>query len=211
MFTQAPLNFSDREKKPAQPARKRRKQSPKTPALTFDPLQRMIPSGRQDSPVQTPASYQEQPTPISATNEFPDFIDEVDDCLASGITAPSHSTTSKRPRAQSGSDESLQTPSYPVPYSNLRFEDHYESPSSGGSSSSPATSYGSSPHPQYNEHQYFHPELMGPYCPIDTDYPHIRRVTADVYEAPRDTGYHPPQGDAWYCPSYPANAYRDSF
>lgn len=209
MFTQAPLNFSDREKRLPQPPRKRRKQSPKTPALTFDPLQRMIPSGRQDSPAQTPVSNQEQPTPISTTNEYPDFLDEVDDYSASATTAPSHSTTSKRPRAQSGSDE--QPPIYPVPYSNLRFEDYHESPSSGGSSSSLATSYGSSPHPQYNEHQYFHPDPMGSYCPIDTDYPQMRRVTADVYEAPRDTGYHPPQGDAWYCPSYPTNAYRDSF
>lgn len=179
----------------------------------------MIPSGRQETPAtQTPVSHQGQPTPISTTNEFPDWIaEELDDQLASGTAAPPHPTTSKRPRAPSGSDESPQLPQppgYPVPYSNLRFTDQYESPSSGGSSSSLATSYDSSPHPQYgldSQHQIFHPELMAQYCdPTGADYGQLRRVTPDVYAAPRDPGYHPPQGGAWqYGPPY-NNGYRDS-
>ncbi|KAJ8596611.1 hypothetical protein M405DRAFT_135906 [Rhizopogon salebrosus TDB-379] len=216
LFTQTPLSFSEREKKPSPPPRKRRKQEPKTPALTFNPLERMIPNGRQDPLVQTPVLHQGQPTPISATNEFYEGLpNEIDDHLASGNITTSHSTASKRPRAPSGGDEPPQPPSCPVPYSNFGFRDHYESPSSGGSSSSPTTSYGSSSHPQYaldTESSLYQQELMQ-YCdPNGTDYPPQRRVTPDVYVAPRDPGYPPPQGGTWqYCPYPNPNGYRDSF
>ncbi|OAX44118.1 hypothetical protein K503DRAFT_861699 [Rhizopogon vinicolor AM-OR11-026] len=185
LFTQTPLSFAEREKKPSQPPRKRRKQEPKTPALTFNPLQSTIPSGRQESPAQTPVFHQGQPTPISTTDEFSDLFPEgVDNQPAYGVPVPSHATTSKRPRAPSGSDESPQPPSYsvPVPYSDSRFVDHSESPSSGGSSSSPATSYDPFPHPLYgldNGPPLFHPAPIDQYCDPN-DY-QSRREPPDVY------------------------------
>ncbi|OJA09206.1 hypothetical protein AZE42_00686 [Rhizopogon vesiculosus] len=207
LFTQTPLSFAEREKKPSQPPRKRRKQEPKTPALTFNPLQSTIPSGRQESPAQTPVFHRGQPTPTSTTDEFSDLFPEgVDNYSAFGAVVPSHATTSKRPRAPSGSDESPQPSGYPVPYSDSSFVDHSESPSSGGSSSSPATSYGPFPHPHYgldNGHPLFHPAPIEQYDdPIDYQ---LRRAPPDAYMT-RDPGY-PSQGGTWQ--TYP-NVYRDS-
>lgn len=215
MFTQKPLSFADREKKPSPPPRKRRRQVvPETPALTFDPAVRMIPSGRQEPPLPTPVSLQGQSTPISSTNESSDWgPDEVDDQPTPGTLASSHSTAFKRPRISSGSDESTQPASYPATYINFRYADQHDSPLSGGSSSSPATSYDSSPvHPHYgpdSERHPFHPDMMGQNCAaINPDYAQIRRMSPDIY---RDPGYLSPQeGVPWsYCPPYPNNVYRD--
>ncbi|KAG2150856.1 hypothetical protein DEU56DRAFT_778836 [Suillus clintonianus] len=202
LFTLKPLSFSDREKKPSPPPRKRRRQIiPETPALTFNPSQRMIPSGRQE-PTQTPVS---QLTPISSTNEF---FDEADDQPPPDTSAHAHSTASKRPRASSGSDDSPQLPSYPATYYNFRYADpadHYDSPLSG-SSSSPATSYGSSPaHHHYGadgERQPFHQEMTGQHC-ADYTQPPRREVYGDPsYLSPQE-------GVPWsYGPTYP-NVYRD--
>ncbi|KAG1730772.1 hypothetical protein EDB19DRAFT_1739972 [Suillus lakei] len=203
LFTQKPLSFSDREKKPSPPPRKRRRQViPETPAMTFNPSQRMIPLGRQE-PTQTPMS---QPTSISSTNECDWVSDEVDDQPPPDTSAYSHSAF-KRPRTSSSSEDSPQFPSYPVAYYNFRAEDatDHDSPLSGGSTSSPATSYGSSPvHLHYGpdgERQPFQQEVMGQNC---TDYTQLRR---EVY---RDPGYPSPQEGVWpYCPTYSNTVYRD--
>lgn len=201
LFTQKPLSFSDRGKKPSPPPRKRRRQViPETPVFTFHPSQRMIPSGRQE-PLQTPVS---QTTPISSTTDW--VSDEVDDQPLPDTSVYSHPTASKRPRTSSGSDDSQQFTSYPAPYYNLRTPDaadHQDSPLSGGSSS-PANSFGSSPtHHPYGpeiEYQPFHQEMMGQ----NADYMQQRR---EVY---RDPDYSSPQEGAWpYCPSYSNNVYRD--
>ncbi|KAG2031583.1 hypothetical protein BDR03DRAFT_1003069 [Suillus americanus] len=204
LFTQKPLSFSDREKKPSPPPRKRRRQAvPETPALTFNPSQRMIPTGRQEPP-QTPVS---QTTPISSTNECPPgwVSDEVDDQPPPDTSVYSHPTAFKRPRTSSGSNDSPQFPSYPATYYNFRTPDtadHQDSPLSGGSSS-PDNSFGSSPvHHPYGpeiEYQPFHQEMTNA-----ADYAQSRR---DVYRSP---GYPPPQEGVWpYCPPYSNNAYRD--
>ncbi|KAG1735126.1 uncharacterized protein EDB91DRAFT_1145435 [Suillus paluster] len=208
LFTQEPLALSGREKKPSSPPRKRRRQAiPDTPALSFDPAVRMIPTGRQGPPPQTPLSS--QPTPISSTNESDWTSDEVDD------PPPSDTLASKRPRTSSGSDESPQPPSYHTAYFNHRYADQHDSPLSGGSSPSPVTSYGSSPvHPHYvpdSDHYPFHQGVMGQNCvATNADYAQIRRVSPEVY---RDPGYLLPQeGAPWpYCPTYPnnINGYRD--
>lgn len=202
LFTQKPLSFSDREKKPSPPPRKRRRAVvPETPALTFNPSQRMIPTGRQEPP-QTPVS---QTTPISSTNECPGWVsDEVDDQPPPDTSVYSHPTAFKRPRTSSGSDDSPQFPGYPVTYyNNFRTPDttdHQDSPLSGGSSS-PANSFGSSPvHHPYGpeiEYQPFHQEMTGQNA---ADYTQLRR------EAYRDPGY-PPQEGVW--PYYSNNVYRD--
>ncbi|KAG1771793.1 hypothetical protein EDD22DRAFT_862614 [Suillus occidentalis] len=198
LFTQKPLSFSDREKKPSPPPRKRRRQAiPETPLLTFDPSQRTIPLGRQEPP---------QTTPISPTNECPGWVsDDVDDQPPPDTSAHSHPAASKRPRTSSGGDDSAQFPSYPATYYNFRTPDtadHQDSPLSGGSCSS-ANSFGSSPiHHAYGpegEHQPFHHEMTGQNAP---DYTQMRR---EVYP-----GYLPPQEGVWsYYPTYSNNVYRD--
>lgn len=205
LFTQKPLSFSDREKKPSSPPRKRRRQVvPDTPAMTFNPSQRMIPTGRQEPP-QTPVS---QTAPISSTNECPDWVsDEVDDPPPPDTSVYSHPAVSKRPRTSSSGDGSAQFPSYPATYYNFRTPDtadHQDSPLSGGSSSS-VNSFGSSPiHHPYGpegEHQSFNQEMTGQNA---ADYTQLRR---EVY---RDPDYLPPQEGVWsYCPNYSNNVYRD--
>lgn len=205
LFTQKPLSFSDREKKPSPPPRKRRRQViPETPFLTFHPSQGTIPSGRQEPP-QTPVS---QTTPVSSTNEYPGWVsDDVDDQPPPDTSAYPHPAASKRPRTSSGGDDSAQFPNYPATYYNFRTPDtvdHQDSPLSGGSSSS-ANSFGSSPiHHAYGsegDHQPFHQEMTGQNA---ADYTQLRR---EVY---RNPGYLPPQEGVWsYCPTYSNNVYRD--
>ncbi|KAG1777488.1 hypothetical protein EV702DRAFT_263381 [Suillus placidus] len=202
LFTQKPLSFSDREKKTCSPPRKRRRQViPETPALTFNPSQRMIPTGRQEPP-QTPVS---QTTPISSTSECPGWVsDEVDDQPPPDTSVYSHSIAYKRPRTSSDSDDSPQFPSYPATYYNFRTPDtadHQDSPLSGGSSSS----FGSSPvHHPYGadgEHQPFHQEMTGQNA---AEYTQLR---TEVY---REPNYLSPHEGVWsYRPTYSNNVYRD--
>ncbi|KAG2132434.1 uncharacterized protein EDB93DRAFT_1340132 [Suillus bovinus] len=206
LFTQKPLSFSDREKKASPPPRKRRRQVvPETPAMTYNPSQRMIPTGRQEPP-QTPVS---QTTPISSTNECPGLMsDEFDDQPPPDAPVYSHSTAFKRPRTSSGSDGLSQFPGYPATYYDFRTSDtadHQDPPLSGGSSSS-TNSFGSSPvHHTYGPpgeyHQPFHQEMTGQHA---ADYTQIHR---DDYQ---DPSYLSPQEGVWsYCPTYSNNVYRD--
>lgn len=204
LFTQKPLSFSEREKKASPPPRKRRRPViPETTAFTFNPSQRMIPSGRQEPP-QTPVSLT---TPISSTNECSGLVpDEADDQTPPDTSVYSHPATFKRPRTSSSSGDSPQFPSYSATYYNFRHPDvadHQDSPFPGGSSS--ADSFASSPvHHSYGPdigYQPFQQEMTGQNA---ADCTQQRR---EVY---RDPSYHPPQEGAWpYCPTYSNNMYRD--
>ena len=143
LFSTGPLP-RDREKRPAvQTQKKRKRVTPATPALTFDPKCSFIPSGRQDPP-SSPPTLRRPPASESSTSPHDDpqttpFVDrETHDQSYSGYDAQ------KRPRFFSKcSSTEHSTSSYPnTPCTDMSSgpPEFHDSPVSNTSSSSPAPS-----------------------------------------------------------------------
>jgi hypothetical protein len=137
----------DREKKPAaQPAKKRKRVIPATPALSFDPKRNHVPSGRQEPPVPSPIfprpsasesptiSYDEQRTTYFADREIQDPFYNGYDAQKRSRICSEYSSTEYSTSAYSD------TPSTDVNDTSSALPDFYDSPASHTSSSSPAPS-----------------------------------------------------------------------
>ena len=138
LFTTKTLDF-DRKRQPQPPPKKRKRPVPATPALSFDPKQNRIRSGRQDLVPPTPTSscitpsdscnggsYEES---SAFTGAPPQYIFQPQPTF----DPASH----KRPRVFSAPPHSYSGTSSTEMHSNLA---EYDSPLSCTSSSSPATS-----------------------------------------------------------------------
>ena len=142
LFTTKILDF-DRKRLPQPPRKKRTRPAPVTPALSFDPKQNRIRSGRQDPAPPTPTSSCITPSDSSNGGSY----EEPSAFTFSGAPQEAHyafqhqpvydSAPHKRPRVFSGPTHSYSGTSSTEMNSNLA---EYDSPLSCTSSSSPATS-----------------------------------------------------------------------